>query len=127
MAEREAGRVAETLWAALSAGDWEGAAALMHDGFVQEWPQSGERIVGRENALAIDRNFPGGMPRVTVRRVRSGGDIAAVEVDLVYADGSRFQGVSILETRDGQVVHETDYFSQPFAAPQWRAQWVKRT
>jgi ketosteroid isomerase-like protein len=126
MAEQDAGRVAETLWAAVAAGDWEGAAALMHDAYVQEWPQSGERIVGRDNSLAINRNFPGGVPSLTVRRVRSGGDIAAVEVELVYADGSRFQGVSIMEFRDGKVVRETDYFAQPFVAPQWRAQWVER-
>jgi hypothetical protein len=98
----------------------------MHDGFVQEWPQSGERIVGRENSLAIDRNFPGGMPKLTVRRVRSAGDVGVVEMDLEYADGSRFQGVSILELRGGKILHETDYFAQPFGAPQWRAQWVER-
>jgi hypothetical protein len=71
-------------------------------------------------------NFPGGMPTATVRRVRSSGDIATVEVELVYADGSRFQGVSILEVREGKVAHETDYFAQAFTAPQWRAQWVER-
>jgi ketosteroid isomerase-like protein len=126
MAEHDAARVAETFWAAVVTGDWDGAAALLHDGFVQEWPQSGERIVGKENSLAIDRNFPGGMPKITVRRVRTSGDMATMEIDLVYADGSRFQGVSILELRDGKIVHETDYFAQPFAAPQWRAQWVER-
>jgi ketosteroid isomerase-like protein len=126
MAEQDVGRAAENLWAAVAAGDWEGAAALMHDAYVQEWPQSGERIVGRDNSLAINRNFPGGMPSLTVRRVRSGGDIGAVEVELVYADGSRFQVVSIMEFRDGKVVRETDYFAQPFVAPQWRAQWVER-
>ena len=127
MADDDAGGIAEALWAAMSAGDWDGAAALLHDDFVQEWPQSGERIVGREDALAINRNFPGGMPALTVRRIRPGGDVVAAETDLVYPDGSRFQGVSIMEIRDGKVVHETDYFSQPFAAPQWRAQWVTRT
>ena len=35
--------------------------------------------------------------------------------------------MSILEIRDGKVARETDYFSQPFPAPQWRAQWVERT
>jgi hypothetical protein len=66
------------------------------------------------------------MPKITVRRIRSSGDMAVAELDLVYADGSRFQGVSIQQLRDGKIVHETDYFAQPFAAPQWRAQWVER-
>jgi hypothetical protein len=28
---------------------------------------------------------------------------------------------------EGKVVKETDYYSQPFPAPEWRAQWVERT
>jgi hypothetical protein len=34
--------------------------------------------------------------------------------------------VNVIELRDGKVVRETDYFAQPFQAPQWRAQWVER-
>lgn len=34
--------------------------------------------------------------------------------------------MSVIELRDGRVVRETDYFAQPFQAPQWRAQWVER-
>ena len=34
-------------------------------------------------------------------------------------------GVSIMEFRDGKVVHETQYFADPFEAPAWRSQWVQ--
>ena len=34
--------------------------------------------------------------------------------------------VSIMEFRDGKVVHETQYFADPFEAPAWRSQWVQR-
>jgi hypothetical protein len=60
------------------------------------------------------------------RRTLAGGDLAALEVELRYPDGSRYLGVSIVELRDGKVARETDYFAQPFQAPQWRAQWVER-
>ena len=33
--------------------------------------------------------------------------------------------VSIMELRDGKVVHETQYFADPFEAPAWRRQWVQ--
>jgi hypothetical protein len=33
--------------------------------------------------------------------------------------------VSIMEFRDGKVVHETQYFADPFEAPAWRSQWVQ--
>jgi hypothetical protein len=126
MDERDAGQVAEAVWKALQAGDWEAAGGYMHDDFVQEWPQSGERIVGRDNAIAINQNFPGGLPTMRFRRTLADGDLAVLELELTYADGSRYLGMSVLELRDGKVVKETDYFAQPFQAPQWRAQWVER-
>ena len=126
MDEQDTGRIAEDLWRALAASDWERAGGLLHDDYVQEWPQSAERIVGRDNAIAINRNFPGGLPRMKFRRALSGGDLAVLEVELTYADGSRYLGVSVVEVRDGKVAKETDFFAQAFPAPQWRAQWVER-
>jgi ketosteroid isomerase-like protein len=126
MDQRDAGQVAEAVWRALGAGDWDAASRYLHGDFVQEWPQSGERIVGRDNAIAINQNFPGGLPTMRFRRTLAGGDLAVLEVELTYADGSRYLGVSVIELRDGKVVRETDYFAQPFQAPQWRAQWIQR-
>jgi ketosteroid isomerase-like protein len=126
MDEQDGRQVAEKLWKALQAGDWEAAGGYLHDDFVQEWPQSGERIVGRDNAIAIERSFPGGLPTMRFRRTLAGGDLAVLEVELTYADGDRYCGVSVIELRDGKVVKETDYYAQPFQAPEWRAQWVER-
>jgi ketosteroid isomerase-like protein len=126
MNERDGGQVAEAVWKALEARDWEAARGLLHDDFVQEWPQSKERIVGRDNAIAINQNFPGGLPTMRFRRTLADGDLAVLEVELTYSDGSRYLGVSVIELRDGKVMRETDYFAQPFQAPQWRAQWVQR-
>jgi ketosteroid isomerase-like protein len=123
---QDVGAVTEAYWAAIGRGDWDTAAGFLHPEFVQEWPQSGERIRGADNCLSIDRNFPGGMPAMTSRRVVTSGDLAVAETDLVYADGSRYHGVSIMEFRDGKIVKETDYFGEPFSPPQWRAQWVER-
>ena|SRR5437773_1971408 len=126
MDERDARQVAEAVWKAMQAGDWEAVGGYLHDDFVQEWPQSGERIVGRDNAIAINQHFPGGLPAMRFRRTLADGDLAVLELELTYADGSRYLGMSVLELRDGKVVKETDYFAQPFQAPQWRAQWVER-
>ncbi|HVF08485.1 MAG TPA: nuclear transport factor 2 family protein [Actinomycetota bacterium] len=126
MADDDAVAIAEALWQRLGAGDWDGARGLMHDEYVQEWPQSGERIEGPDDALAINRNFPGGLPAMSIQRTSGSGDQVVLEAELRYADGSIYQDVSIIEVRDGKVVKETDYFAQPFDAPQWRAQWVRR-
>jgi ketosteroid isomerase-like protein len=126
VSEQDNRAVAEAFWAAVSAGDLDAAAGHLHPEFVQEWPQSGERIVGAESAMAIDRNFPGGLPSMSVRRIQSAGDLVVSEVELGYADGSRFFGVSVLEFRDGRIVRQTDYFAEPFSPPHWRSQWVER-
>jgi SnoaL-like domain len=92
MDERGTGQVAEAVWRALEAGDWDTAAGLLHEDFVQEWPQSGERIVGRDNAIAINQNFPGGLPTMRFRRTLADADLAVLELELTYADGSRYLG-----------------------------------
>ena len=122
----EAVEIAQEVWRKLGAGDWDGARAMLADDYVQEWPQSRERIEGADDALAINRNFPGGMPTMTFRRATGSGEVVVLEVDLHYPDGSRYQGVSVVQVHDGKLVKEVDYFAQPFEAPQWRAQWVKR-
>lgn len=122
----DAAAIAEELWRRIGAADWSGARELMHDDYVQEWPQSAERIEGPDDALAVNENFPGGMPEMRFRRATGSDGLAVLEVELKYADGSLYHGVSIVEVRDGRVVSQTDYFAQPFAPPQWRAQWVRR-
>ena len=126
MADQHGATIAEEVWRKAGAGDWDGARALMHDEYVQEWPQSGERIEGPDDAIAVNKNFPGGLPAMRFRRSVSSGDLSVLEVELEYSDGSVYQGVSIMELRDGKVARQTDYFAQPFQAPQWRAQWVRR-
>jgi ketosteroid isomerase-like protein len=94
------------------------------DDAVQEWPQSGERIVGRDNIKAINENYPG-LPNATIRRVSGSGNVWTVETVLDYS-GEVYNAVSVLEFRDGKVAKQTDYFASPFPPPEWRAQWVER-
>jgi hypothetical protein len=53
------------------------------------------------------------------------GDIAIVESDLDY-QGKRYHEVSIFEFEDDKIVRLTQYFPEPFEAPESRAQWVER-
>jgi hypothetical protein len=93
MDERDARQVAEKLWTALQASDWETAGGYLHDDFIQEWPQSGERVIGRDNAIAIEQNFPGGLPTMRFRRTLAGGDLAVLEVELNDPDEAAAQRV----------------------------------
>ena len=80
MGAEENKQVVERLWELAEKQDWDGAGALLHDDFVQEWPQSGERIRGRDNCMAVNKNYPG-FPKMTMRRALSDGDLVTT-VDL---------------------------------------------
>jgi ketosteroid isomerase-like protein len=102
---------------------------LAADDFVEEWPQSGERIRGRDNAKAINDNYPkmtGSNPRISLRRISGEGAHWVVEGSIDYGDGTPVSYVGITELRDGKVARITEYFGNPFPAPAWRAQWVER-
>jgi hypothetical protein len=105
-------------------------AELGADDMVQEWPQSGERIRGRDNIVTVNQQYEGATgtaPSLTLRRIVKPGDAWIVEGTIDYGDGTPVSLVSILETDDdGKVTRETDYFANPFDAPEWRRQWVEK-
>ncbi len=111
-------------WAASDADDFETEHDIYQEDAVLEYPQSGERIRGRRNIQA-SRTVQPNKKRFTVRRIVGAGDLWVTEYVLSY-DGRPSYTVSIMEFRDGKVVHEVQYFADPFDAPAWRAQWVER-
>jgi ketosteroid isomerase-like protein len=118
-------RVVERLIAALNAGRVEEMDELFHDDAVMEYPQSGERIVGAENRRGVYGNFPG-LPNIAPRELRAVGDLVVAEATLTYGGDARYESVFVFELRDGKIARETAYWSEPFDAPDWRAQWVER-
>jgi ketosteroid isomerase-like protein len=108
------------------AGDETAFTALVDESFIQDWPQSGERVRGRQSCLNIVRNYPGGPPRIELGRVTGEGDHWVVEGRGSYPDGTDYHVVAGLEFRDGKVVRETDYFGPSYPAPEWRREWVER-
>jgi hypothetical protein len=116
--------VAERFWRAHEHGDPDALAAELHDDVVVIWPQSGERIRGKANLDAINRALPGGHPRGALISLRVLGNVAILEMKLVYGDDVSYV-VEILEFTEGKVVRATEYFASPFDPPEWRRQWVE--
>lgn len=134
-------------WAkALIAGDMDTQDRLLHDDLVNDFPQSGERIVGRANRRAMIENYPGTRDRPmsgTVRQIvgaddqwvmgpsfyithiAGSSDQYAVAGTVTYPNGDLWHLVELLTLRDGKIVHITAYFGLPFDPPAWRSQWVE--
>ena len=116
----------------LQSGDFGRLGKLIEeyatDDFVQEWPQSGERLT-KAAAKRVGENYPemsGSSPKFTYRRMLGGGDVFVVEGTIDYGDGVPVSYVGIGEVRDGKIVRLTDYFANPFEAPAWRADFVEK-
>ena len=118
--------------AAMRANDFGKIAELTQrygtDDFVEEWPQSGERITKAASAKLLEAypEMSGTTPSFTYKRMLGGGDVFVIEGTIDYGDGVPVSYVGIGELRDGKVAKMTEYFANPFEAPAWRAGMVER-
>ena len=92
---------------------------------LMDYPQSGERIVGKENLRKVYTAFPN-LPSIQVQHLRACGGLVIAETVTDYGGGKVYRAVFIYELRDGRVVHETAYWAEPFEAPAWRSAWVEK-
>ena len=112
-------------WQASKDGDANAEHDIYADDAICDYPQSGERIHGRKNLQALRSHHPGKPSGFNVKRILGEGDLWITEYTITY-QGRAAYTVSIMEFRKGKVVHETQYFADPFDAPAWRSQWVDR-
>jgi hypothetical protein len=115
----------------LKSGDFGRLSALLQeygtDDFVEEWPQSGERLTKAAALRMTDyASMTGTSPKFTYRRMLGSADLFVVEGTIDYGDGIPVSYVSIGEIRDGKIAKMTEYFANPFEAPAWRADFVDR-
>ena len=123
MGEQENRTALDRHWASSASGDQDAEHDIYADDSVCDYPQSGERIVGRRNLQALRSHHPGKPSGFEIRRIVGSGELWITEYIIAYLGGAKLYTVSIMEFKDGKVVHETQYFGDPFAPPAWRAQW----
>ena len=111
-------------WAASDANDFAAEHAIYREDAVLEYPQSGERIRGRNNIQA-SRSAQPNVKHFAVRRIVGSGELWLTELVMTY-DGRPFYTVSIMEFCGTEVVRETQYFTEAFEPGPSRAQWVER-
>jgi SnoaL-like protein len=146
MAEPSGRSVVERYARAVEEKDFDALAALVTDDYVDEMPQSGERVRGKANQLALLRNYPGGVgtveagsarlvgaedrwvltPAFSVLRIEGSGDVYTYVGIVQYPNGETWQVIAIIELRQGRVAKTTTWYAAPFDAPEWRASFVER-
>jgi hypothetical protein len=112
-------------WTASDTNEFDVEHEIYRDDAVLDYPQSGERLVGRDNIRASRVAQPNAK-RFQVQRMVGTADLWVTEFVLTY-DGRPTYSVSIMEFESGKVVHETQYFADPFEPGPSRARFVERT
>ena len=146
--EQSGRAVVERYVAALVKLDWEAAAQLLAPDYVEDYPQSGERIIGPDACRGVFRNFPGAgtaperfdqravdivggedrwvmTPTFLPLRVEGSGDTYTTVVDATYPDGTRWFIVSLVRVRNGQLVRARTFWAGDFEPAEWRAPHVQ--
>jgi hypothetical protein len=104
--------------------DLDAMEELLHEDFVEEFPQSGERVRGKQNWRSVTENYPG-LPNMKDHSYVLSGDLGVLKMTLEY-DGNRVYACLIIDFEEGKIKRTRAYFAKPFEAPEWRAQWVER-
>lgn len=131
---------------AMAAFDFDALRELIHSDYVQEWPQSGERIRGFEAFRALLESYPGGVvraleedsarlmhdeerwvmtPGYTVVPLAGGNSISSTHRTR-YPDGSTWYVINFFTLKDGRIWRATTFFAPEFPAPAWRVHLVER-
>ena len=133
---------------AMHEGDYDGLAACQHPDFVEDYPQSGERIRGSANFRKILENYPGAdtfdaeadfstdrvlggedrwmiSPAFTMIRLDGASDTHTAIVKLRYPDRSTWYMIALFEVREGLIAKATTFFAPLFDPPEWRRDWVE--
>lgn len=118
-------QIIENFWATMATNDFDATTQLLHDDFALEWPQPGERISGRDNFAAVNKNYPAeGKWRFAINHIVAEGDL--VVTDVTVTDGKRIdRAITFSTLHDGKILKQVEFWPEPFEAPAWRAQWVE--
>ena len=123
MDERAAYEFLNELYPLLST---EAKDRIRHEEYTMEWPQSGERLRGRDTMKAFQKANTGSRPPKLARRVLVREGLWVVEGSVDYGGGRDWDFVLTLELLDRKVFKETRYYAEPFEAAEARAQWFER-
>lgn len=118
--------IVREFWRLMASNDFRAVKAVLAEGFVVDWPQSKERIVGAENFARMNAEYPAHGPwRFAINRLVASGDQVVTQVSVT--DGVQAaQPVSFFTVRDGKIAALLEYWPEAFEAPENRRHLVQK-
>ena len=113
-----------TFWGLFSEQKWDQAATLLHEDFMAIWPQSRERMVSAKNFIDVNRYYPGNH-KIEIIHLFETSNKVLTTVWIAADTGQKTFANSIFDIQNGKILKIEEYWAEPYAAPQWRKQWVE--
>jgi ketosteroid isomerase-like protein len=117
--------VVRQFWQLMASNDFHSVGAVLAEEFVLEWPQSNERIRGKERFARMNADYPSNGPwSFTVNRLVGGESEAVSEVEVT--DGVQHgKAISFFTVVNGKITRLVEYWPEPYAAAENRKHLVE--
>ena len=117
--------VVKKFWSLMESNDFASVGEVLSDDFVLEWPQSGERIRGRENYGRMNQEYPAhGVWKFTINRLLVDGDEAVT--DVLVTDGvQQARAISFFSITGSKINKLLEFWPDPFPAPEHREHLIE--
>jgi limonene-1,2-epoxide hydrolase len=118
--------VVKQFWALMATNDFFAVGAVLADDYLLDWPQSNERIRGRDNFARMNTEYPAHGPwRFTIHRIV--GNATEAVSDVSVTDGvQQARAITFFTVENGQITHQTEFWPEPFEAPENRRHLVEK-
>lgn len=112
-------------WALMASNDFASVGEVLADDFLVEWPQSRERVRGRDNFARMNAEYPAS-GRWCFEIHRLFGDATQVASDVGITDGvAQARALSFFTVEAGRIRRIVEYWPEPYPAPANRAHLVE--
>ena len=117
--------VVKEFYRRMNTNDFQSAGQMLSDDYVLEWPQSKERIRGRDNFVAVNQEYPAHGPwRFTINRLV--GNATEAVSDVTITDGTQVaRAITFTTVHAGQIVKQVEFWPDDYAAPENRKHLVE--
>ena len=95
---------------------------LYHEDAILEFPQSGERFVGKASFLTWRKGYPANVD-YRIRRITGQDDLWVVELLVSYNGAPPMFGLSVIRFRGDKIARESIYATEGFAPSEARRAW----
>jgi limonene-1,2-epoxide hydrolase len=117
--------VVKEFYKRMNTNDFHSASQMLSDSYILEWPQSKERIRGRDNFVAVNEEYPAnGRWQFTINRMV--GNATEAVSDVSITDGTQVaRAITFTTVQDGMIVKQVEFWPDNYDAPENRKHLVE--